>query len=106
MVSSRKFLKFSIVCLASKGRKSPMRQQTRTMISFVDIITLESGCHAANDYINLPSYYEFEGYRITSYDPLNKLLEIRNQSKVRIWDPLIENSPNFTKIELPQNLRQ
>ena len=70
-----------------------MRQQTRTMISFVDIITLESGCHAANDYINLPPYYEFEGYRITSYDPLNKLLEIRNQSKVRIWDPLIENSP-------------
>ena len=105
VVSSRKFLKFSIVYLASKGRKSPMRQQTRTMISFVDIITLESGCHAANDYINLPPYYEFEGYRITSYDPLNKLLEIRNQSKVRIWDPLIENSPNFTKIELPQNLR-
>ena len=74
VVRARKPLQFSIVCLSSKSRKSPMTQQTQMTTSFVDIINLKSGCHAANDYINLPPYYEFEGYRMPSYDPSSKLL--------------------------------
>ena len=105
VVSARKPLQFSIVCLSSKSRKSPMTQQTQMTTSFVDIINLKSGCHAANDYINLPPYYEFEGYRMPSYDPSSKLLEMRNRTKFRIWDPLILALPNFTAIELPQSLK-
>lgn len=104
VVSARKLLKFSIVCLASNGQKSPMTQMSRKMTSFVDIIRLKSGCHAANNYINLPPFYEFES-RLPSNDPLRQLLEIRNQSKLRIWDPFIKTLPNFTKLEIPQNLK-
>ena len=57
LVTAKAPLEFSIVCLASNGRKSPKTQSIQRMTTFVDVISLQSGCHAANDYLNLPPYY-------------------------------------------------
>ena len=105
IVSARKPLQFSIVCLSSSGRKSSNVQKDQKMTSYVDVISLKSGCHASNDYIKLPPYYEFEGYRVNSLNPLNKLLEVRKQGKFRIWEQFHEALPNFTKLELPEGLQ-
>ena len=74
------------------------------MITYVDVISLKSGCHAANDFLNLSPYYEFQE-QITMHDPLSNLLEIRHKTKFRIWNPLVRNFSNFTKFELPENLK-
>lgn len=94
----------TFVCLASNGRKSPMTQSTQKMTKYVDVISLKSGCHAANDYLNLPPYYEFQE-QITMHYPLSNLLEIRHKTKFRIWNSLVRNFPNFTKTEFPENLK-
>lgn len=104
LVSAKEPLEFSVVCLASTGHKSPMTQTTQKMATYVDVISLKSGCHAANDYLNLPPYYEFQE-QMTMHDPLSNLLEIRGKVKFRIWNPLIQNISNFTKIKLPENLK-
>lgn len=107
LVSAKTPLEFSIVCLASDGRRSTMSQNTQKMQSFIDIIRLKSGCHAANDYLNLPPYYEFEE-QIKINDPLKNLLIIRNTTKFRIWDSFVESFSsltNITEVELPKNLK-
>lgn len=104
LVSAKEPLEFSIVCLTSNGRKSPMKQSLQKMHTFVDVISLKSGCHAANDYLNLPPYYEFQE-QIKVHDPLSNLLTIRNRTKFRIWDPFIESFSNFSNLTLPENLQ-
>ena len=42
----------------------------------------------------------------TLIDPNQKLLEIRNDTLSRIWEPFVQALPNFTKLELPENLEQ
>ena len=103
LVSARTPLEFSIVCLAANGRSSSMTQTIQKMSNIVDIITLKSGCHAANDFLNLPPYYEYE-QQIHVPDPLNNLLTIRNKTKFRVWDSF-EKLPTFPAIELPENLK-
>ena len=69
------------------------------------IIQLDTGCHAANNFLSLPPYYIFEE-QVTLTDPNQSLLEIQNSTLSRIWDPFVKALPNFTKLELPKNLEQ
>ena len=94
LVTAKAPLEFSIVGLASNGRKSPKTQSIQRITSFVDVISLQIGCHAANDYLNLPPYYEFEE-RYSLPDPLHNLLELQNKTRFRIWENFVHALPNF-----------
>ena len=49
LVTAKVPLEFSIACLASDGLKSPMAQSIQKMATRVDVKSLKSGCHAANN---------------------------------------------------------
>ena len=38
-------------------------------------------------------------------DPLRNLLELQNKTKFRIWDNFVHALPNFTEINLPENIK-
>ena len=75
------------------------------MSPLLGIIQLDTGCHAANNFLSLPPYYIFEE-QVTLIDPNQKLLEIHDSTLSCIWDPFVKALPNFTKLELPKNLEQ
>ena len=103
VVSSREPLKFSIVCTENEGQKSLMTRQTETVNPPLDVIRLDPGCLGSSNFLNLPPYYQFEEH-ISLKDPLSNLIKFKNKSEFRIWNPLEEAIPNFTKIKLPTNL--
>ena len=103
VVSSREPLKFSIVCTENEGQKSLLTRQTETGNPPLDVIRLDPGCSGSSNFLNLPPYYQFEEH-ISLKDPLSNLIKFKNKSEFRIWNPLEEALPNFTKIKLPTNL--
>ena len=101
----RQSLIFSVVCLGTAGRKT-LRKQTKQSVSPpLGIIQLDTGCHAAYNFLSLPPYYTFEE-PATLIDPNQRLLEIRNDTLSHIWEPFVQALPNFTELKLPENLEQ
>ncbi|MES9990712.1 MAG: envelope fusion protein, partial [Candidatus Thiodiazotropha sp.] len=103
VVSLTEPLTFSIVCTENEGQKSAMTQHTKTLNPPLDIIRLGTGCSGSSNFLNLPPYYQFEEH-VSIMDPFNNLIELKNKTKFRIWNPLEKALPNFTKIEIPTNL--
>ena len=104
-IGTKEKLDFSVVCLGTAGRKTVRTQTKQSVSPPLGIIQLDTGCHAVNNFLSLPPYYLFEE-QATIIDPNQKLLEIRNDTLSRIWEPFVQALPNFTKLELPENLEQ
>ena len=97
-VASRTELKFSIVCQTGK-------RETRIIKPPVSLLKIPASCSASNAYMSLGSSYDAS----SSFDFPDSdmdLLQHINISQFRIWSPLIETLPNFTKISLPSSLKQ
>ena len=104
VVSTQEKLTFSVVCLGSAGQGSQLTQQSQSVSPPLGVIQLKPGCHGSNNFLSLPPYYEYEGH-FSAIDPLTTLLDLHNMSKFRVWEPFKEALPNFTKLELPENLQ-
>ena len=61
------------------------------------------GCHGSNNFLSLP-YYEYEGH-FSATNQLTTLLGLHNMSKFWVWEPFNDALPNFTTLELPENLQ-
>ena len=103
VVSTNKELFFSIVCVESGKQRSSTTTGNQRVVPPIGIIQLAPGCYAANDFLSLPPYYQFEG-RVTVPDSFNELLKLHNKTNFRMWAPFHEALPNFTKLDLPADL--
>ena len=104
-IGTKEKLDFSVVCLGTVGRKTVRTQTKQSVSPPLGIIQLDTGYHAANNFLSLPPFYIFEE-QVTLTDNNHKLLEIQNSTLSRVWDPFVKAFPNFTKLELPKNLEQ
>ena len=97
-IATQNDLKFAIVCNDGTSR-------TELVKSPIGILEIPSICTASNDNMVLsPTFTEVHGYDILDGDI--ELLRHINKSQTKIWSALIENFPNFTKIDLPISLKQ
>ena len=68
------------------------------------IIKLNMSCSASSDYLTLLPYYHNESKSDVSDQFINNLKSY-NGSKFKIWEPFLENQPNFTKTDIRPELK-
>ena len=61
------------------------------------------GCSASNDYMTLMPYYHKESTYIIS-DIYTELIQLNSKSQTNLWNAFTSRLPNFTKIDIPENL--
>ena len=67
------------------------------------VIRLNMTCGVANDYLNLPPYYE-KKVRGHIWDAWGSLLKLRNITHFSLWENFTSNFPNLTTIEISNDL--
>ena len=68
------------------------------------VMSLEMRCSASSDYVTLMPYYHKESTYVVT-DIYSELLRLNNKTELKIWDPFKYKLPNFTSIEVPQELQ-
>ena len=89
-------LTFSIVC--------PNGTRVEKVKPPMTVLNLDMGCSASNDYVTLMPYYHKESTYVVS-DIYSELLKLNNKTEFKIWKPFTVKLPNFTSIEVPEELK-
>lgn len=70
----------------------------------IDILTLNEGCSASNEYMTLPPFHHFESrYNLT--DPFHELIANYYVGSIKLWDPFTQKFPNVKDIKIPTKLK-
>ena len=96
IIATQVELFFSILC----------KYYTKVLLSktSISVLSLEMGCSASNDYMNLMPYYHKESIYILS-DIYSELLQLNNKSQTNLWNVFTSRLPNFMKIDIPEHLK-
>ena len=92
-----KELRFSVTCPGNKRSIFISRPP-------LDTTKLGMSCSTTSDYLTLLPYYHNES-RVAVSSPLENHLTSSNSTRFQLWEPFLSKLPNFTKMELPPELK-
>ena len=97
VIAPQKELRFSVTCPEDKRSIFISRPP-------LDTIKLGMSYSATSDYLTLlPFYHNESGFAVSN--PLGNHLTSSNSTRFQLWEPFLSKLPNFTKMELPPELK-
>ena len=100
-IASDREVKLRVTC-----HRNSLATNLLTIKPPISIIQLELTCTAYNEKITLLPYFFSETKYRPKHDPFLGLLKSTNFSMTNIWEPFHAALPNYTNIELPDNLQK
>ena len=97
VIASQKDLRFSVTYPEDKRSIFISRPP-------LDTIKLGMSCSTTSDYLTFLPYYHNES-RFAVSNPLGNRLTSSNSTRFQLWEPILSKLPNFTKMELPPELK-
>ena len=105
LISTRETFDLSVLC-SNPVEGNRISHVTRSLIKVrapLQFIELEQSCSATSGFMTLEAFYSHSSTVILNPDEL--ILPEVDVNVLRMWEPFVNQLPNFTEIELPEKLK-